>query len=58
MQQDIFFHSDKSPNVDFKEKQYFEVSFETEQDIVRGNTVAVNIKILSDSIQKKYSKEK
>jgi hypothetical protein len=52
-QPDMFFHSDRSPNVDFKEKQYFEVSYETEKDTVRGNTVAINIEILSDSIQQK-----
>jgi hypothetical protein len=52
-QSDIFFHSDKSPKVDFKGKEYFEVSYETEKDGVRGNTVAINIEILSDFIQQK-----
>jgi hypothetical protein len=54
---DIFFHSDKSPGVDFSGKRYFRVSYEIERDSMSGSTVAVNIGILSDSLQQKTSRD-
>jgi hypothetical protein len=56
-QPDIFFHSNKSPEIDFKDKKYFEVSYKIEKDIMRGDPVAVDIIILSDTIQQKIHKE-
>jgi hypothetical protein len=45
---DIFFHSAKSPDVDFASKKYCKVSYEIDKNPVLGNDVAVSIKILSE----------
>jgi len=55
---DLFFHSNKSPDVDFTDKKYYEVSYEIQTDKISGNSVAVNIEILSDSIQQKIARRK
>jgi hypothetical protein len=47
--EDIFFHSRQSPNVDFFDKKYFNISYDAEKNPVQGSNIAVNIKILSDS---------
>jgi hypothetical protein len=45
----IFFHSNQSPDVDFFDKKYFNVSYDIEKHPAHGSNNAVNIKILSDT---------
>jgi hypothetical protein len=55
--EDIFFHADNSPGIDFSNKKNFEVSYEIDKSKNRGNEVAVKIEILADDIQKRTVRE-
>jgi hypothetical protein len=45
---DVFFHSTKNPNVDFKNMLFKNVSYKMEKDNRKGNLVAVNISIMPE----------
>jgi hypothetical protein len=49
---DVFFHSTRNPNIDFKSMLHKNVSYKMEKDNRKGNLVAVNISIMPDLIRR------